>query len=211
MILIRIDTKGAIAKLNRISKNQRRTKDNLRARLQQIWSIAAEEFVRAAMRKILVETGMSAASFFPLARAIKRVKAEQAIRGVISRKRGKGYTPSGYKRQKTRIGIPELPDGERSFGYQRPSAGRQRGEKAFIFRTGGTTRLNLQFSFTTLVYQLAYHENVKKNGAIDAGLEAFLDAVNRRRLEEIGNLTLEEWFGQRKFRRVRSPTGREII
>ena len=41
--------------------------------IQRAWGLATQAFIRASLARVLVETGMSAATYFPLSRAISRL------------------------------------------------------------------------------------------------------------------------------------------
>lgn len=164
--------------------------------LTEVWRDAGEAFVRAAMRQILVQTGMSAASFLPLARALSRPEAGAAIRERLA------------QRTDSRRGVPELPTGRRTAGTQGPVAGRARGEKAFVFSVGTTRNFLFKFSFTTSVYQHAFHEG--RQETLLAGIEAFRAVVSARLEPTIRSMVIDWVSGRPLKARLRAATGNLI-
>lgn len=145
--------------------------ESLRLNLSNAWSAGADAFIRAAIRQVLVDTGMSAASFFPLARSINRVKGQAAIRSHIARKR----------KRFNRKGEPTFPSGRRrSGGFQSEVSGERLGKRAFIFRVPrvGSRKIVFAFSFSTVVFQLSFHEDIQQ--ALPEGIIAFEQAVRIR-------------------------------
>lgn len=162
--------------------------------LENIWRDAAEAFIREAVRNVLIETGMTAASFFPLSRAIRRVKAEAAIRSKLLQ-RGQGTTGGGIKRQRTRSGIPEFPSGQRSGGTQGPAAGIERGQNAYIFEVGSPRAPIFRFRFETAVFQHAIHEPSQRS--LERGIRAFAEVVNERFRAVLPTLVTKYLRGQK--------------
>lgn len=150
-----------------------------------VWRDAGEAFIRAAMRQILVQTGMSAASFLPLARFIKRQDAVDAIKARLA------------ERGKPRNRVPQLPTGQRTGGTQGPAAGRRKGEKAFTFSVGTTRRFRFRFSFVTTVYQHAKHEEAQQT--LSAGILAFRAVVDARLTPTLQSL-IAQWASGRKLK-----------
>lgn len=142
--------------------------DALHRNLSDAWRSGADFFIRAAIKQVLVDTGMSAASFFPLARAIKKQRAEAAIDAHISAK---------IKRQ-SRPGIPTFPSGRRVSGRQNRAAGRKLGKKAFRISFGSPVRPVFAFSFSAIVFQLSVHEPNQQ--ALETGIIAFEEIVRLR-------------------------------
>jgi len=136
-------------------------------RLGILWQVAASAFVRTAITRVLVDTGMSAASFFPLSKALKRLDVADVIRAHID----------GNRKATFRIGIPEFPDGKRLRGRQNEAAGLVRGKQAYILELGTPTKPILEFQFVALVYQLEFHE--RRRRALDVGLIAFREVLNK--------------------------------
>lgn len=177
-----IGFKLAIRRL-RQAKNQRIAK-RLHELLSELWSDAGEALIRAAISQVLVETGMSAASFFPLSRAIKRVGASQEIISHISSNRTLESSP----------GIPEFPSGKRVSGERGIRAGVSRGTKAFEFSFGTPSKPIFQFEFATLVFQLAFHERTQK--VLGIGKSAFWDYVMRE-ASKVTRTVLAEFLRRR--------------
>lgn len=158
-------------------------------RMTILWRNAAEAFIRAAVRHVLVESGMSAASFFPLSRAIKRVKAASVIRSRVAE-----GGPSSRK------SIATLPTGAVGTGRPSPSAGEKLGKKAFRFNVGGPRRPVFEFQFTTVVFQHAFHEPNLGGNSLSVGLDAFNESLKEKFLK-IMALTLSEFLGLKKTTR----------
>ena len=108
-----------------------RRRPQFHAQLSVAWRAAATAFVQTAMQTIKVQTGMSAASYLALARAIQSdggtKRAEQAISAAIAQR---GHPPFNVR------GIPTFPVGQRRPGTQGVRAGREIGNKAHTFLTG---------------------------------------------------------------------------
>lgn len=178
-------TRTEIVGLKAFNARLRKMEDFTRARvalhkrLTVIWRDAGEAFIRAAIRRVLVQTGMSAASFFPLSRAIKRIKAEADVRARVA------------ERGRLKSGIPELPSGQRRPGIQGPRAGEVRGKEAFIFNTGNPKRYNFRFSFQTVVFQHDFFEFQQESLLI--GIQAF-QALVESKLGINADDILEEWL-----------------
>lgn len=150
----------------------------LHSRLTVAWRDAADAFIRAAITRVLVDTGMSAATFFPLSRAIKRVGAKAAIRRHI----GAG---------RVRKGSTTLNGRWNPLGVRSVAAGNRDGQQAFRFNVGSPARPVFRFSFQTVVYQFAFHEVNQR--ALDAGIEAF-EPVARKRFIEEAEFVFSEWL-----------------
>jgi len=168
----------------RRTSNFRRARVGTHRRLAVAWRDGAEAFIRAAMRSILVQTGMSAASFLELSRNIQRQGAEAAINSVLA--------TAGPKRQ----GIPELPDGVRRRGFQSRQVGESKGRQAYIFRVGDPNRYLFRFNFQTVVFQHSFWED--RQQTINAGFAAFLAVVSSS-IDPIIFASVQEWLtgGQR--------------
>ena len=155
--------------------------------LSNVWHDAVEEFVITAVRKTHVLTGMSAASYWPLSRAIHSIAAETAVTMQL---RTKDHLDLK--------GMPELPFGHRNYGkWQGISAGRKLGERAYRFNVGTLPRPVFTFSFTGLVYQQSYWE--PEWHAIRAGLKAFKEVVERDFLTA-WDYTLNQWLKGKKIK-----------
>lgn len=190
MVAIRITgVKAGAAKLRKFtdfSKARRVTYDSWRA----AWAQAARAFVTVAVRNALIQTGMTAASFFPLARAVGRI--ESVVLTKVA------------KRGRLRRGVPELPAGRRSPGIQGPRAGRIRGKNGFTYTFGKFNRFNFQFGFQTTVFQHAFHEATGKSTTIKPGMEAFVASVTQS-FPDIARSILEDFFRGRNVTIRRTP------
>ena len=153
------------------------------------WRNAADAFIRAAVRQVLVETGMSAASFFPLSRAIKRVKAVTAVRAKTAR-----GNPLPNKRAAL------LPNGRRASFPPSPQAGVALGQDAFQFDTGTPTNPVFTFQFSTVVFQHAFHE--PSQNSLAAGQDAFTVEINRRFLTIVSQVLSQFLILRPRTRRI---------
>lgn len=145
----------------------------LRSRLNNAWESGTEAFIRAAIRRVLVDTGMSAATFLPLSRAlgaVKRVRAERSIEDHINRLNKHGQRP----------GIPTFPNGNRRSGFQSREAGEAIGEQAYILQTpDANARFFIyRFSFQTVAFQHAIHEDMRHS--LEDGIQAFRETIQIR-------------------------------
>jgi hypothetical protein len=159
-------------------------------RISRLWRDAGSAFIRAAMTRVLVETGMSAASFFPLSRAIKRPEAAAAIKARLAEKKVASLA-----------GIKRFPSGKRGPGRRSEIAGKAVGADAFIFEFGTPSDPVLQFQFVTLVFQLAFHEPSEK--AVKAGFEAFKVVLNSQ-IRPIFAVTLRQFL-------IQTPGARRVL
>lgn len=166
--------------------------------LSNAWASGAESFVRTAVREILVETGMSAASLFPLARAIKNGATVKTIENHIN---------NNIKRQ-SRKTAPTFPSGRRSSGPQNRAAGRKAGQKAFRLNFGSVNRPVFQFSYTIVVFQWALWEQRGRSNALQDGLVAFQDTIRIRFIRD-AKLLIREWL-KRRGKLPRGDLGRLV-
>lgn len=146
----------------------------LRRRLSDAWQSGGEQFVRATVKQMLVETGMSAASLYPLARALSKPRAEAAIARHIAQNATSGPIK----------GMPTLPFGRRIAGYQDIESGERLGERAYTFRVPapGSRQIVFKFAFRISVFQHAYWEPQQQS--LDEGIIAFEETVRRRFTQE---------------------------
>ncbi|MDB4726357.1 hypothetical protein OAF54_02880 [bacterium] len=139
---------------------------------RKIWAEAAQAYVRAATSEVLVDTGMSAATFFPLSRAISLLRlgvtgTPGIVRGVVARGKGRSFRdrpefPFGRKRRP----VPRRRDAK---------SGEVEGKKAFSLKFGSPKRPQFRFFFQAQVYQFARWEAQQK--ALAAGEAAFLESL----------------------------------
>lgn len=156
----------------------------MHTRMIAIWQTAGEAFIRAAMIQVLIETGMSAASFFPLSRAINLPGAAAIIDEKLSQKKKDSL--------KT---IKKFPSGKPGPGRRSIASGKAVGKDAFLFTFGKPKRLVLTFQFVTLVFQLAFHEASQK--AVKTGFDAF-KIIIKRDLTPVFRLTLRRHLTLRR-------------
>ena len=136
--------------------------------LRKIWAEAAQAFVRAAMARVLVDTGMSAATFFPLSRAISRLNlGVPGTPGIVQRAVSRG---SGSFRDR-----PEFPSGARRGRFRNAREGEREGARAFSLTFGSPSRPQFRFFFQTIVFQFAVHE--AQRNALRAGEAAFRESL----------------------------------
>jgi len=177
---------GAKAIRNRLNRQKLGSLTKaMHERISKVWQEAGDAFIREAIRQVLVETGMSAASFFPLSRAIKLASSQRFVTSHIS----------SNPKIPPKKGIATFPSGKRVGGTQSIATGKRFGKAAFRFNLGSADRPVFRFQFLTLVFQLAFHEPTQK--ALDLGFDAFQDVVNRRVLI-IFRATLREFLTPRR-------------
>ncbi len=162
--------------------------DALHLALSDIWRAGAERFIRESIKQVLVETGMSAASFFPLATETGIARALTAIQRHIARN-----ATSGPK-----LGEPTFPSGRRSGGFQDIDAGRRLGEKAFRLSFGTANTPVFLFTFQTVVFQHSFHE--QRQQSLFVGEVAFL-LFTEPRMIQVANLLIREFLAGRRVRR----------
>ncbi len=174
--------------------------DALHRNLADAWASGAENFIRVAIRRVLVDTGMSAATFFPLSRAIARVhsaaaksaRAEAAIVRQISANRKSLF----------HHGFPTFPSGHRRSGIQGESTGEKLGKRAFRFNTGRPTFPVFTFSFQTVAFQHALHEVAPQmRQSLAEGIVAFEETIRIRFIRD-ANFIIKQWL-----RTSRAPRG----
>lgn len=156
----RLKGQGSSAKVNRA----------LRRTLSKVWKQGAEEFIRVALKKVAVDTGMSAATFYALAKALKHNDAV----GVSLIDAKVANAPSGPRK-----GVPEFPRGTRRDGFQDVDEGRKLGKSAYTFvvPTAGSKQFVFKFSFQTVAWQMAFWDPEVE--ALTEGLAAFERIVQR--------------------------------
>lgn len=152
--------------------------------LVRLWKEAVGEFIKEAVETMAkdVDSGMSVASFGPLA---AQIRLKQALIASIH---GKG--------PRYRQGQIKHPDFNYSVGKGSSSkaAGQRLGGRAYALSFGSPQNMNFFFRFKIVVYQHYIHE-ISSNtdaefshswGSLQAGRTAFLnhfnDSANQRRL-----------------------------
>lgn len=162
--------------------------------LVEVWEQAASEFIDAALEDILVQTGMSAASFFPLARVVRNGDVSQILSFINSR------ATSG-----PRPGIPTFPDGRRTrTGFQDIDSGDRLGERAYRLSFGSSERPVFIFTFQTVVWQHAYYEPEQQT--LEKGRVAFVEYVNNN-FANRADIVLSEVLRGRSVRRILGQAG----
>lgn len=165
-------------------------------RLVVAWREAGIAFIRAAVRSTLVQSGMSAATFFPLSRLIhERAGGQDAgiyVAARIREGRASAKDPRNYKTH------PEFPLGIRTPGAQNPGLGDALATQrnAGQFTIGTPKRMFMQFSFFPSVWQFDTHEGRLSN-ALDAGFAAFKVAFAGK-AKQIGETTLTDFIRSSK-------------
>ena len=83
---IDVDIAGIKALRGQLNKlgNKKQLTEALRGRLVDAWISGVNQFIRVAVQRVKVDTGMTAATFLALSRAIKRNDAEALIETVIA-------------------------------------------------------------------------------------------------------------------------------
>jgi len=147
-------------------------------RLTAIWRLAARSYVYEALRHVQRDTGMSAASYIPLARALQMV-SKIDIYG--SRTRVPSYYMSGRPNYSVDKSI---------------ASGTAAGENAYVISYGDKNRPLMIFRFTIKVYQYLLQEfglgNNNRSSAwhsLEAGERAFqqtYDALIQDAIPNIG-------------------------
>lgn len=181
---IHVDIVGFKALRNRLKglgKSQRIT-EPLRRRLTATWQAGAEAFLRAALKEVVVDTGMSAATFLELARAINRNRAVAFVEAAIA------SPPRGQQK-----GVPTFPSGARREGIQDTKEGERLGARAFVFSTpeAGARFFVFKFSFQTVSWQMAFHDQGVV--ALINGLDAYEARISRA-FEDDARFLLREFF-----------------
>lgn len=163
----------------------------LRARLTDVWARGAAQFVQVALRRVAVDTGMSAATFYSLS---KLLSSNHGLSRVLSITEAKFSSP----KKKFRKGVPTFPSGARRSGIQDVDEGKRLGERAFIFHHPmvGDRFFVFQFSFQTVSWQMAFHD--KGVEALVSGIEAF-EARVAREFEQQARFVLREFFRGRSI------------
>jgi hypothetical protein len=174
--------KALRGQLNKLGRKKKLTAA-LRKRLTQTWLDGAESFILAAVQKVKVDTGMSAATFYALANEIKRAKAIGFIDAHIAQNR-KNYQKKG---------VPTFPSGARREGFQGVAEGRRLGEKAFLIRVPHpqSKQIVFAFSFQTVAFQHALYEAMQQS--LLAGIEAFEETITVR-FEQDAQFLLDAFF-----------------
>lgn len=140
--------------------------------LRRIWAEAASAFVKASVRRMLVETGMSAATFFPLSRAISALKL--GVPGTVSEVQAavnKKILNSVQDRPEFPRGARRRPTPRRRDEY----VGAREGEKAYTLTFGSKNQPRFRFYFQTQVYQFAVMDAYER--ILATGEAAFLESL----------------------------------
>jgi len=167
---IDVDIVGIKALRNRLKSLGRSAKVTraLRRTLTRIWKDGAEEFIRVALKEVAVDTGMSAATFYALAKALRRNDAVGLVDAALV------DVPTGQRK-----GVPEFPGGRRRDGIQDIGEGRTLGKRAFTFvvPTSDSSQFVFKFSFQTVSWQMAFND--PEVVALTEGLAAFERIIAR--------------------------------
>lgn len=161
-------------RVRNIVKAGRTVDKRLHGELTTVWRDGADQFIRAALIRVAVDTGMSAATFLELARAIKRTESfEFVIRYALA-----------HQKRPMAKGQPQFPGGQMDKSKNRSiPAGAKAGKKAYTFNVGSPKRVVFRFSFQTVVFQYALHEkgSAESSGwnSLEAGIQAFRDYVEK--------------------------------
>jgi len=172
----------AIRDRNERRRNPGNITQALHDRLSAVWATAASKFVKAAVTEVLVDTGMSAATFFPLARQVRRGSVAAVRAHIVSQ------NPSRPKKD-----LAEFPTGQRRDppGERSRSEGDRLGEKAYRLNFGSKKRPLFAFSFNTQTFQFALHEEV--HGALPEGEAAFRAYIQERFVQE-ASFVIRQWL-----------------
>ena len=193
---IDVDLAGIKALRQQVSRGQkRRVTQVILNRLNNAWASGAEHFIRQAIRRVLVDTGMSSATFFPLSRAIAEIngKAGGRAEGAIEQ-----HIVANQKAL-TRKGIPSFPRGDRRPGFTSVKEGERVGKTGYTFSVPSSIEGNIvyRFSFQTTAFQHAIHESQGlMRQSLEAGIQAFEDTI-RVRFEQDARFVLSEYFKNR--------------
>jgi hypothetical protein len=145
----------------------------LRRTLTKVWKDGAQEFIRVALKKVAVDTGMSAATFYALAKALRRNDAVTLVDVALT------DVPTGQRK-----GVPEFPSGRRRPGIQDIGEGKDLGKRAFTFvvPAASSSQFVFKFNFQTVSWQMAFNDPEVE--ALTEGLEAFERIVEREFVEK---------------------------
>ena len=170
----------------------------LRVRLSDVWARGAQQFVLTAVRELatkgkgkgFVDTGMTAATFWELSKALNQdpfnlKRALQIIEAKLVN------PPRGQQK-----GVPFFPKGKRRPGIQDVAEGKELGKKAYIFTVpapigAGKKQFVFKFSFQTVSWQMAFWD--KNDSVITKGIIAF-EARVAREFEKQARLVLAAHF-----------------
>ena len=167
------------------------------ARLANAWTSGAERFVRVAVARVLVESGMSAASFFPLSRAIARLREGSLAQVVVEEhiRAGRDFLSKKNIKTKRRSSLgnthPTFPSGNPAPGRRSVALGQKAGKDAYILNLGSSKRPIFRFVFEAKVFQLAFHD--ANRGGLLAGAEAFRSTIRLRFAKE-ARFVLNQWL-----------------
>lgn len=155
--------------LQRGTKRLRPVTEKMHQVFEAAWRSGGEAFIRAAVREILIDTGMTAGTFLPLARAVARVRAVRIVNQKIDSRPGPASRP----------GIPTFPFGIRDRSRRQSAReGIKLGASAYRFGVGNPQRPVLTFQFETIAFQHAIHEPTIRS--LQLGIDAFIRTVQVR-------------------------------
>lgn len=175
--------------------------ETLRARLADVWARGAQQFVLATVRELatkgkpgsgFVDTGMTAATFWALSKALNAepYNLKRAIQ-IIEAK----MTNAPRGKQK---GVPIFPKGKRDKNRnQTRFEGQRLGKRAYIFTVplpivaGSGRQFVFKFSFQTVSWQMAFWD--PQFTAITTGIETF-EARVAKAFEQQARLVLAAHF-----------------
>jgi hypothetical protein len=144
--------------------------------MKRLWRDATREFIKEAVANVHVLSGMSAASFYPLANRVGYTihKGGRARKGLTLIESGRGVY---YKNR-----------------YSSVSEGMRLGQRAFKYNVGSEIRPFMVFEFRITVWQHAFHDDSWQS--IRSGFEAFENYIRENAEnylpKDIGDLLLAE-------------------
>lgn len=150
-------------------------------RLIRLWKICIGEFVREASRAVAIDTGMSAASFMPLA---ARVRLATDLRSYIngapgSRKAKPGYNSTAY---------PGLSR------FKSRAHGENLGRRAYDIELGTQSNPRMVFEFNIVVLQYAIHETQSNWKSLQKGVRAFISTWNKLLPDYVSAEEINTWI-----------------
>ncbi len=164
--------------------------------LIRLWKASVQEFIREAISVMSIDTGMSVASFEPLAAKVRlRSQIEQSLRGFGARR--------GHKK------IKDARFTDNIGPFKSRALGQRLGEKAYELEFGSPVDPKFLFKFKIVVYQHYLQEstvnmNVSKNWqSIEAGKKAFETFFNENASKFVTSEAIINWL-----RTGRLPNGR---
>ena len=155
--------------------------------LTSLWKDSVKIFIEAALKEVHVDTGMSAASFQPLAAEVgMKTAIIQSLRGFGPKRGHKNIRDSRFQ--------------DNVAQYKSRALGQRLGEKAYDLDFGDHERPIFKFTFKIVIFQYYLHENSMNYSdsqnwqSLNQAKTAFLEYYNGNLSKYVKSKDIIQWL-----------------